>query len=529
MALLYDQFGREIQARSRPETREVAVATIRDRWSGYPSQGLTPQRLAQIFRDADQGDVLRQAELFEEMEERDPHIFSQFQIRKLAILGLPFEVLPAGEDAAARRAADFCREAIEALPAFEENLLDMLDAISKGYSLLEILWETSGREARIRELRWVHPKKVTFWNSMTPRILTEEEPVRGVDPPPFKCVYHRVKARSGYDTRAGIMRVCAWMYVFKNYALKDWVAFAEVYGMPLRLGKYQPGASAEDKAALLAAVRNLGSDAAGIISAATEIEFIEAASKGTGTLTIYEALATFCDAQVSKAILGQTLTSEAGGRRGEGSRALGEVHAEVRQDLIEADARALARTITRQVLRPLTGFTFGWDAPVPTFRFVIERPEDLEATARTYKILSEMSEGQFSREHLSERFNVPLPKAGETPVSPPGRAGAPLAAKRTAGGARAAALAPVESPAPKPSDAADTLADQLSRRTAESLDSMIERVRAAIETASSLEEVRDIILEVYGDLDATRLGELMQLAFATADLAGRFDAGGGVP
>jgi len=325
--------------------------------------------------------------------------------------------------------------------------------------------------------------------------------------------------------------VCAWMYLFKNYALKDWVAFAEVYGMPLRLGKYQPGASPEDKAALLAAVRNLGSDAAGVISAATEIEFIEAASKGSGTLNIYEALASFCDAQMSKAILGQTLTSEAGGVKGQGSRALGEVHAEVRQDLVEADARALSRTITQQVLRPLVGFNFGWDAPVPTFRFIVERPEDLEATARTYKILSEMSEGQFSREHLSERFNVPLPKEGETPVSGPSGRTVPVAAKRTAQGARAAALGartdPVGADAqPPPRDAADVLADQLARRSSESLDAMIEGVRAVIEAASSLEEVREAILEVYGDLDATRLGELMQLALATADLAGRFDAGG---
>ena len=37
------------------------------------------------------------------------------------------------------------------------------------------------------------------------------------------------------------------MYLFKNYDLKDWVSFAEVYGLPLRLGKYAPGASEADK------------------------------------------------------------------------------------------------------------------------------------------------------------------------------------------------------------------------------------------------------------------------------------------
>jgi phage gp29-like protein len=72
------------------------------------------------------------------------------------------------------------------------------------------------------------------------------------------------------------MRVCAWMYLFKNYALKDRIGFAKVYGMPLRVSKYEPGESRADRDALIRAVRTLGSDAAGIISKPTEIEFIEA-------------------------------------------------------------------------------------------------------------------------------------------------------------------------------------------------------------------------------------------------------------
>lgn len=53
----------------RPDTREVAVAQVTDKYSDYPSNGLTPVRLAEIFKEADAGDILRQAELFEEMEE----------------------------------------------------------------------------------------------------------------------------------------------------------------------------------------------------------------------------------------------------------------------------------------------------------------------------------------------------------------------------------------------------------------------------------------------------------------------------
>jgi len=50
-----------------------------------------------------------------------------------------------------------------------------------------------------------------------------------------------------------MMCVCAWMYLFKNYAVKDRVAFAEVFGMPLGIGKYEPGATKADREALIQA------------------------------------------------------------------------------------------------------------------------------------------------------------------------------------------------------------------------------------------------------------------------------------
>ena len=45
MSVLYDQFGREVKVDKKPETREIAATAIRDRWSNYPSQGLTPEKL----------------------------------------------------------------------------------------------------------------------------------------------------------------------------------------------------------------------------------------------------------------------------------------------------------------------------------------------------------------------------------------------------------------------------------------------------------------------------------------------------
>ncbi|MCP4104076.1 MAG: DUF935 family protein, partial [Desulfobacteraceae bacterium] len=194
----------------------------------------------------------------------------------------------------------------------------------------------SEKQTSVLDIKWVRADRVTFWNSLTPRVLTVDEPVQGIDLPPYKFIYHRYKARSGDDMRAGILRPVSWMFVFKNYSVKDWVAFAEIYGQPLRFGKYDPGVSEEGKDALVLAVQSIGTDAAGVISKKTEIEFKDTVARNS-TENIYSGLADFCDRQVSKAILGQTLTSESGDK-GSGSYALGNVHDRVRFDLKSSDA-----------------------------------------------------------------------------------------------------------------------------------------------------------------------------------------------
>ena len=408
---LKDLFGRVFKPQAKPEIRELAAVSLAERWSTYPSAGLTPERLAEIFRLADQGDVCRQMELFEEMEEKDAHLASLLQTRKMAVLSLDYEVLPYAKTPEDEAIAGFVREVIDGLPEVEGAFLDLLDAIGKGFALLEIIWEVAGGEARAVELRWIPQKRVTFIQDLKPRLLTKEAPWQGEEPPPWKVIYHRFKARSGHTPRAGVLRVVAWMYLLKNYALKDWAAFNEVFGMPLRLGKYDPGASAADREALIRAIRSLGSDAAGVISKSTEIEFVEAASRLAGNANPYQTLAEFCNREMSKAILGQTLTTDTAGATGTYSAA--RVHAQVRRDLVEADAQTLAVTLREQLIRPLVGFNFGWDRPCPWFRFKFAEEEDLKTLSEVYRNLKEIGV-PLRGDQVAERFGLPLPRGEKT-------------------------------------------------------------------------------------------------------------------
>ena len=151
--------ARAAAALPRPETREVAVAHVTDKYSEYPSNGLTPVRLAEILREADAGDVLRQMELFEEMEEKDPHLFSQLQTRKNAVTGLDFEIIPFSDDPRDKEIADFIEEQLSSIEGFEDVETDLLDAIGKGFAVSEIIWGYDEGRVVVQEIKSRHQKR----------------------------------------------------------------------------------------------------------------------------------------------------------------------------------------------------------------------------------------------------------------------------------------------------------------------------------------------------------------------------------
>ena len=401
-------FPPEMAKGGGPIMAAVAIRDVNDKFSSYPSDGLTPVKLARIFKEADAGDPFRQMELFEEMESKDTHLFSQLQTRKLAVTGLDWEVQPFSQDGTDQEIAAFVEEQLKELDGFSDNLMDILDAIGKGISFQEIEWEYRDGHVVVGNIEYVHQKKF-YYDTLTDALMLRTEAFPGGIPlPENKFIVHRYKARSGHPSRYGVLRVVAWMYLFKNYDLKDWVSFCEVYGMPLRLGTYDATASEKDKAALMDAIVRMGTDAAGIVPSGTDIKFIE--SNKQSSVDIYERLARFCDEQMSKAIVGQTLTSDSGG-----SYAQSKTHNDVRQDLTEADCKAVMETVRRDLIRPLVEFNFGVRAHVPYFVLNATDTDDLKETAEIVNTLAATGL-EIPKSWLYKKFNIPAPEKGEETI-----------------------------------------------------------------------------------------------------------------
>src|SRR6478672_574899 len=81
----------------RPRIGQIAKPVGLDRWRDYPADGLTPSRLISILRAADDGSIEQAMSLYEQMEEKDAHLYSVAQTLRLAITGLSWQIASAAE------------------------------------------------------------------------------------------------------------------------------------------------------------------------------------------------------------------------------------------------------------------------------------------------------------------------------------------------------------------------------------------------------------------------------------------------
>ncbi|MFN3582605.1 DUF935 domain-containing protein [Phenylobacterium sp.] len=425
MAQLLDHRGQPIKVNRKALAEEVArpsLTGVRQAWDPASAvAGLTPERLDAILRQANQGDLHAFLTLAEEMEERDPHYGSVLQTRKLAVLGLERKLTWSKgkeDDPRAAEIQEACEDLLQA-DEMDDLVGHLLDAIAKGYAAPEICWSTAG-QWRPERYEWRDPRHFEFDRETGRELrLKEAGAVGGLPLEPYKFAVHIASRKSGLPARGGLARLVAFSFVCKLYGLKDWMAYAEIFGIPLRLGRYDGSASPDDVAVLKRAVFGLGSDAAAVLPKSMDIEFPEL-GKATGGAELFQALVTWIDNQVSKAVLGQTGTTD---MQSGGGFAQSKVLNEVRADLTKADAKGVGGAITRAVLTPFVLFNWGPDAPVPRAELVIEEPEDVQVLGEALERLVPLGL-RVGQAEIRKKLRLSEPAQDEEILAPPAEAAA---------------------------------------------------------------------------------------------------------
>lgn len=527
MPQIVDQFGRPLERQTLSEPQTARLANRQREFAGHPSRGLTPARLASILEAAEQGDIIQQHELFLDMEEKDAHLFAEMAKRKRAILTVPWSIAPPRNASAAEKTlAEDVEAMLRDIPNFEDVLLDMMDGVGHGFANLEIEWARDGKTWLTERIEHRPHSWFQLDRDTRTELRLRDDSVDGARLQPFGWISHVHRAKSGYIARAGLCRVLSWPYLFKNYSIRDLAEFLEIYGLPLRIGKYPTGASDKEKSTLLAAVVGLGHNAAGIMPESMMVEIQEAAKGSEGP---FLAMNQWAEASISKAVLGGTLTSQADGKSS--TNALGNVHNEVRHDLLEADARQVAATLSGTLVHYLVALNRGGvdSRRLPRLEFDTGEPEDLALYADALPKLAAVG-AQIPVSWVSERLRIPVPKDGEAVLLPSPASGSPHSGIKGAGGegvdpfgSPAMNRAALRSENPEDPTPIDPLADRMAIESAEAWRGMLDQLRAIVEASPDLPALRDRLLEAYGDLDTTQLQRVMQAGFATAVLSGRFD------
>ena len=474
MALL-DQFGRPVRPQALTKMQaEPGLTGIRQAWAGTVASGLTPERLAGILRACDEGDLEEFLVLAEEMEERDPHYQSVLGIRQRALSGVAPTIMAASGSPKDKVIAEAVQSAIADHDGFSDLVEDMLDALGKGYSVVEIVWERSA--SRWAPAQFLHrdPRFFTFDRDTGRelRLRDEADLVDGIPLEPFKFITHFARLKSGMPFRSGLARLVAFGWMCKAYTLKDWMAFIETYGLPLRLGRYDGQATAQDVQTLFRAVANIGTDAAAVIPDSMRIEFIDGPT--TSGEAIFENLARYIDEQVSKAVLGQTMTSDNGS-----SQAQANVHNEVRHDIAASDAISIAKRINRDLVRPFVDLNFGTQASYPKILIEVAEPEDTKAIIEGAVAL--MGQGvRFKASELRSKLKCSDPKDGDEVAGGMTGAQPPLAANRQ----------PISLNREDPGkDALDEIEAEMMADWQEVANGVLDAVETAIDTSESYEEL----------------------------------------
>lgn len=507
-ARLFTPNGDKVNTSDLREPQTADRVALHREFQGHPSRGLTPMKLANISDRAEQGDIIAQYELYEDMEEKDAHIMSEMSKRRRAVTGLDWNIVPPRDPSAAeRKASEELREVIAGLDDFEEMLFDVTDAIGKGFSCQEIEWRRSAgfwlpRSIQHRPQTWFQMKR-GYEQEIRLRGPADGEALQ-----PFGWIAHTHKAKSGWLERSALFRVLMWPYLFKNYSVGDLAEFLEIYGIPLRVGKYPSGATEKEKLTLMRALSSIGHNAAGIVPQGMEMEFHDAA---TGDAGAFKLMMDWCDKAQSKAILGGTLTSQADGASS--TNALGNVHNEVRKELTTADARQISKTLSRDLVYPiamLNGLCGDADR-CPRFVLDTNEPEDMAAFAKSMPVFVNMGM-RVDRQWAQERVGIPEPETDD--ILQPARPKAPTAAPPAPAVATAALNQRRRDP---------TMADQLDDQMQTHTDQWIDQIRTLVENAQSLEEIRDSLQSLLPDMDIQQYADLMAEALRVAELTGRDD------
>lgn len=275
----------------------------------------------------------------------------------------------------------------------------ILDAPLYGFAPIEIVWEKQGKyivpvkfEAEPQE--WFHFNSEGDFFFKHKNYQPDGLLIKPGECRKFLLPKNKPTRKNPYGQC--ILSRCFWNVAFINGGMEFWVKFTEKYGMPFMIGKYDRSMNQQEKESLLKSLIHMVQDAVGVIPADGSVEIMEPGGK-SASADIYEKLITKCENNISKSILGQTLTTDVGSV---GSYAAANTHNQVRGDIINSDTRLCEKTVNT-LIQYINEINFN-DTSVPKCSIYDEKEVDQKLAERDNKIYN--TGVRFTKKYMMKTY-----------------------------------------------------------------------------------------------------------------------------
>lgn len=364
-----------------PFPRKVAHAAPPSRSRLTDLSGIGPERLTRILRDAGRGDIRDWANLCDRMVQQDAEIRADYVTRLAAVGAARWEIEPGPptgdpvRDAYAAAAARFVADRMKALDNLSTFVMELLDGVGVGIAVSELDWAWTGSFFELTGLRSIHQRRLCYGEEWEPRIveLTPGQRVAGGLPLtnwPGKFVVHQPREHATDPGAAGVLRACAWPYLFKRWAVQFWVQGAERFAWPIAFGQVPRKTPEAAREQFRQQLERMTVDHSIVADEGNAVKLIESTVKDAGT---WRELVKMLNAEFGKAILGsvdQSAPAEVGAWKAVESRKATTVDS--RQAMDEKQfAATWRRDVVTWFIRYNTHLFGGVVPPIPVMRWVI--------------------------------------------------------------------------------------------------------------------------------------------------------------
>lgn len=399
----------------------------------------TPAQLRQAVIDVDR-DPRMLMDILRKLPEADPHIFSVGNTRQLAILGYDWKIEPnKKDDDNEKKKCDEIANLLERTN-FDDFLTNLTNGINFGHSVTNPIWTLDANNRyypKFDFLEGIHFGKkdgkvkmivdkndkdffVTIGTNANLTGINDQNQIASalagnliwldLNEDDLVIVNYVPPILKGWKNNyvGGLMRPGLYLTLLKYFTALDWAKFNELFGMPVRVGKFDPVLTTDKGIELLkTAVQNLGSDASAVIDKTMEIDFLRAESGiGTGKAT-YEAFIEHVERKQSMVFIGQNLTAEQTGKFG--SNAATKTQNLIRMDYMWADIQFIVPKV-QKIIEKMYFFNYGTPPEnfYPKFRLFTEETRDLEQLSSVVDNLSRAGL-PISKEWAYKEFDIEKP------------------------------------------------------------------------------------------------------------------------